>query len=86
MSERDEFDVLVSKYAECPAVFDGGCACLGRCLGHQLGKLRKKYDKDHEGAGHWWSDQLHGALLTRPGDSGRTGAPLTAGNYWTGAQ
>ncbi len=87
MTEREEFDALVSQYKECRAASEEGnaCACMGGCLGNHLAILRRKYDANYTGEGHWWSDQLHGALLIRPGDSGRTGSPLTASNYWTGA-
>lgn len=84
MTERDEFAVLAAEHQECKAVNDGGCACLGTCLGHHLAKLRCKYDANHTGP-VWWSDQLHGWLLIRDGDSGRAGAALNADNYWTGA-
>lgn len=88
MSERKEFDELVAAHKPCSAIEPGGggCACMGGCLGHHLGALRKKYDPHYTGVEHWWSDQLHGSLLKRPGDSGRAGAPLTAENYWTGAR
>lgn len=85
MSEREEFDELVKTYKVCSGPDRGGCACMGSCLGHYLAKLRKKYDHEYEGEGYWMSDQLHGLLKTRPGDSGEMCTPLTAENYWTGA-
>ena len=86
MSEQSEFDELIVRYEKCTAVHNGGCACIGTCLGSHLAVLRKKYDGDHASSGTWWSDQLHGKLSIRPGDSGRHGAGLTAENYWTGVR
>ncbi|MEO0561580.1 MAG: hypothetical protein AAF125_05685 [Chloroflexota bacterium] len=87
MSEATEFEEIASNYDECSGVKPGamGCACTGRCLGSKLAKLRQKYDAGYEGDEYWWSDQAHGGLKKRPGDSGRHGAPLNAENYWTGA-
>ena len=83
MTEREEFDDTVAKYTECEAPV---CACMGGCLGNLLAIVRKKYDGDYEGEEHWWSDQLHGALKKREGDSGRVGAALNADNYWKGVK
>jgi hypothetical protein len=86
--ERKEFEAIVAEYRECGGVKEGGggCACMGGCLGNKLAQLRKKYDHNYAGTHAWWSDQLHGKLLVRPGDSGRHGAPLNAESYWTGTE
>lgn len=88
MSEREEFDEIVKAYRECGGVKPGGggCGCMGGCLGHHLALLRKKYDHLYDATHGWWSDQAHGVLKMRAGDSGRNGAPLNAENYWAGAK
>ena len=86
--ERAEFKAAVAERKECEGVKPGGggCACTGRCLGSALAVIRKKYDSNHEDLGQWISDQLHGVLRIRPGDSGRPCAVINAENYWTGVQ
>lgn len=86
--ERALFAGLVERFLECPGASKTGhgCACLGGCLGSMLAQLRKQYDCNYPDGPRWWSDQLHGGLLIRPGDSGRTGAALNAENYWTGVK
>jgi len=84
MSEQTEFDEAVSQFKLCEGPSTGGCGCTGNCLQHQLAKIRQKYDTMYDGDEYWFSDQLHGALKKRQGDSGRHGADLNPDNYWTG--